>query len=259
MSARGEIARFRVRMPDDPIPLPVGHLACEACGVAVPVDVFIEMIEPKKARRAPYAHCPDCLALHQQAVEFAHAHPSLNSRLGMPVVVDRIEWTLWALAAIGQSMRADDVPVMLTRLYLLGQKIGFRGPTEQARRQCSPYGWAHVPDADRAALRAAFGAALRDRLALRQEPVVIVCPSTACLMCGIATITRPAIEVSRRGSVGATQLATWRAVLIDRTSLGGSPSPKRIEGHLCPACTEAIDQVGGIGWRACRRRLKTRP
>lgn len=245
--------RLGSQVPADPIPLPVGHLACEVCGVAVPVDVFAEVSEPKKARRAPYARCPDCQALHQQAIEFAHAHPSLNSRLGMPVVVDRIEWTLWALAVIGQTMRPGDVGVMLTRLCGLGQMLGFRGSTERARRQCSPYAWAHVGLSERAALRGAFGAALRDRLALRQEPVVIACPSTACLMCGIATITRPAIEVSRRGSVGATQLATWRAVMVDRTSLGGAPSPARVEGHVCPACTEAIDEMGGVGWRARAR------
>lgn len=243
--------RLRSQVPDDPIPLPVGHLACEVCGVAVPVDVFAEVIEPRKARRAPYTRCPDCRALHQRAIDLAEEHPFLNSRLGMPVVVDRIEWTLWALAVIRQSMRAEDVPVMLTRLYTLGQKLGFRGPTE--RRVCSPYAWAHVGLSERAALRAAFGAALRDRLALRAEPVVIDCPSTACLMCGIAAITRSAIEVSRRGSVGATRLATWRAVMVDRTSLGGSPSPERVEGHVCPDCTQAIDAVGGVGWRACAR------
>lgn len=249
--------RLRSQVPDDSIPLPIGHLACEACGVAVPVDVFAEVIEPEKARRAPYTQCPDCLALHQRAVELAEDQPFLNNRLGVPVVVDRIEWTLWALAVIGQTLRPGDVGVMLTRLYGLGQKVSFRGSTERARRECSPYPWAQVGLSERAALRAAFGAALRDRLALRQEPVVIVCPSTACLMCGIATITRPAIEVSRRGSVGATQLATWRTVLVDRTSLGGMPSPERVEGHLCPACTEAIDEVGGVGWRARARAVES--
>lgn len=45
----------------------------------------------------------------------------------------------------------------------------------------------------------------------------------------------------------------WRAVLVDRTSLGGAPSPERVEGHVCPKCTEAIDEVGGVGWRARAR------
>lgn len=197
-----QTARLRSQVPNDAIPLPVGHLACDACGVSVPVDVFAEVIEPNKVSRAPYSRCPGCQSLHQQAVEFAHAHPFLNSRLGLPVVVDRVEWTLWGLAVIGQTMRPGDVGVMLTRLYGLGQKVSFRGSTERARRECSPYAWAHVGLSERAALRAAFGAALRDRIALREEPVVIACPTTACLMCGIATITRPAIEVSRRGSVG---------------------------------------------------------
>lgn len=244
---------LRSQVPDDPIPLPVGHLACEVCGVAVPVDVFAEVIEPKKTRRAPYARCHDCQALHGHAVELADGHPYLNSRLGIPVVIDRIEWTLWGLAVIGQTMRAVDVPVMLARLQSLGQNVGFRSSTHLARRECSPYAWAHVGVSDRAALRAAFGAALRDRLALKAGPVIIASPSTACLMCGVATISRPAIEVSRRGSVGATQLATWRAVLVDRTSLGGMPSPDRVEGHVCPDCTDAIDEVGGVGWRARSR------
>ena len=252
-----EAERLRAQVPDDPIRLPDGHLPCGACGIAVPVDVFAQVIEPKKATRAPYAQCRGCQSLHQKAVEFAQAHPFLSSRLGMPVVVDRIEWTLWALAVIGQSMRPGDAGVMLTRLHGLGQKVSFRGSTERARRECSPYAWAHVGLSERAALRAAFGAALRDRLALREDPVVIACPSSACLMCGIATVTRPAIEVSRRGSVGATRLATWRAVMVDRTSLGGTPSPERVEGHVCPECSEAIDAVGGVGWRARARAVVT--
>ena len=254
-SSDERIERLRSQVPDDAIPLPDGHLACEVCGVAVPVDVYAEVIEPSRARRAPYTRCADCRALQQRAVELAEDHPFLSNRLGMPVVVDRIEWTLWGLAVIRQTLRADDVPVMLVRLYGLGQTVDFRSSTEQARRECSPYAWAHVGVSDRAALRAAFGAALRDRLALRAEPVAIPCPSAACLMCGIATITRPAIEVSRRGSVGATRLAMWRPVLVDRTSLGGAPSPERVEGHVCPNCTEAIDEVGGMGWRARARAI----
>lgn len=241
---------LRTMVPDDPIPLPVGHLACEVCGVAVPVDVFAEVVEPRKTRRAPYSRCPDCRALHQRAVNLAEEHPFLYSRLGVPVVVDRIEWTLWGLAVIGQTLRPGDVGVMLTRLYGLGQKASFRGSTERARRECSPYAWAHVGLSERAALRAAFGAALRDRLALRQEPLVISCPSNACLMCGVPEITYPAIGVSRRGGVGATQLALWRAVTVNRTALGGTPSPERVEGYVCPACAQAIDETGGIGWRA---------
>lgn len=68
-------------------------------------------------------------------------------------------------------------------------------------------------------------------------------------MCGVATLTLPPIDVSRRGSVSA-QLGTWRAVLVSRDALGAAPSPERVEGHLCLACTHAIDEVGGIGWRA---------
>jgi len=48
-------------------------------------------------------------------------------------------------------------------------------------------------------------------------------------------------------------LATWRAVIVDRTSLGGAPSPERVEGHVCADCTEAVDEVGGVGWRARAR------
>ena len=159
--------------------------------------------------------------------------------MGVSLALDRIEWTLWALAVLGQTTQASPVPVMLTRLYGLGQQVGFRNPTVPARPECSPYPWAHVRLSERAALRAAFGGALRDRLALSTAPVVITRPSTACLMCVVSEVTRTAIEVSRRGSIGATQLASWRAVLVDRTALGGGPSPDRIEGHVCPACAEA--------------------
>lgn len=133
-----EAERLRSRVPDNPIPLPMGHLACDACGVAVPVDVFAEVIEPKKARRSPYIQCPDCLALHQRAVELAGEHPFLNSRLGAAVVIDRIEWTLWGLAVIGQTMRAADIGVMLARIYGLGHKVGFRSLTGRASARLTP-------------------------------------------------------------------------------------------------------------------------
>lgn len=159
-----------------------------------------------------------------------------------------LEWTLWALSVIGQTTQASHVRVMLARLHGLGQHVSFRSHNG-ARPECSPHPWAHIGNPERAQLRAAYGAAVRDRLALSAAPVDIACPSTACLMCGVMTITRPAIEVSMRGSVRATQLATWRAVTVNRTALGGAPSPGYVEGQ-CAECTHAVDEVGGIGWRA---------
>lgn len=250
VTSEKEAERQRTRVSDDLIPLPAGHLACEACGIATQIDVFAQVHKPGQATLDPSARCSSCKELRQLAEELAEVHPVLMHRLGIPVALDRIESTLQALAVIGRTTRAEDVPVMLTRLYDLGQRVEFRSPTRPVRRECSPYPWAHVRVSERAALRAAYGAALRDSLALSQPPVVIACPSTACLMCGVSTITRPAIEVSRRGSVEATQLGTWRAVTVNRTALGGARRPEHVEGHICLACTGAVDNVGGVGWRA---------
>src|SRR4051794_38803405 len=69
----------------EPIPLPLGHLACEVCGVAVPVDVFADVNEPSKAKLEPPRRCPDCRDLRQQAEEFADENPVLKHRLGVEV------------------------------------------------------------------------------------------------------------------------------------------------------------------------------
>jgi hypothetical protein len=246
-----ESAIAREHMPHDPIPLPAGHLACEICGVAVAVDVFAQAQQkPPRDKREPFTRCAACRGMRETAEELARRFPAIRSRLGDPVARDRLEHMLWGLAVLGREAAEDTVPLLLPRMHELGGSARFRGPFERARGDCSPHPWAHVKMSERAALRGAYAAFLRDRLARSAPPIAIPCPTTACLLCGITNISRPALEVSRRGSAGATQLATWRAISTTHEALGGRQSPQRVRGHVCPACSDAIDEVGALGWSA---------
>jgi hypothetical protein len=57
-------------------------------------------------------------------------------------------------------------------------------------------------------------------------------------------VNRAAIEVARRDGVEAATLATWRPLLASPASLGGH-GPKHIEGHACPHCASAINELVG--------------
>lgn len=83
-------------------------------------------------------------------------------------------------------------------------------------------------------LRGAYAGVLADRVALRQPPVPIGCPSGGCALCGVGAVAVPAIEVARR--------AVCREV-----------STERLRGHVCPSCAQAIDAEGAVGQPAIGR------
>ena len=44
-------------------------------------------------------------------------------------------------------------------------------------------------------------------------------------------------------------------VLTDVSSLDGRPSPQRIDGHLCPPCSDAVQHEGAVGPSSLSRAL----
>jgi hypothetical protein len=119
---------------------------------------------------------------------------------------------------------------------------------------CSPRPWAHVTLTQRAALRAAYAAVLRDRLALSAPLVAIRCPSGGCLLCGISSVDRAAIEGASRGGTDAVSHAVRRSVSTTPPALGGR-GREAVHGHVCPACATAIEGEGAVGHSARGRAL----
>jgi len=182
---------------------------------------------------------------------YVKEHPALAARIGNEIARERVESVLYGLAILGQPAPLD-LGFLLPRVHPAAHEVRFPHPLRLMRDGCNPYPWAHVSLLQRAGLRSAYAATLRDRLALSAPPVVLRCPTGGCLFCGVAAVNRAAIEVARRGGVEAATRAVWRPVLVLPTSLGGS-GPKHVDGHACPDCASAIDDVGGIGWRARAR------
>ena len=77
-----------------------------------------------------------------------------------------------------------------------------------------------------------------------------------CLFCGVASVDRPAIEVAQHGGVETVRRAVWHEVNTNPKALG-SNGPENVWGHLCPDCTRAIKDRGGIGWAARAQALVT--
>lgn len=153
---------------------------------------------------------------------------------------------LFGLAILHQEPPTEDLGALLPRMHPPSHGVWFSNPGKLTRDLCSAYPWAHVTTAQRAELRSAYAAVLRDRLALSEPPVAIRCPSGGCLLCGVASVDRAAIEVTRRGGPLATAQAVWLPISPSPTALGGS-GPDLVKGHVCPACADAIDSAGAVG------------
>jgi hypothetical protein len=193
-----------------------------------------------------FARCRSCEVIHQWATAYVEGRPSLAARLGPDIAVERIESVLVGLAVLGQPV-PDDLGLVLPRLHPAAHALAFSNPLTLTTGMCSPRPWAHVTTGQRAALRKAYAESLRDRLALSSPPVPVPCPSGGCLLCGVASVERSAIEVARRGGVEAA--GVWTFWTVPPVALGGA-GPDLIGGHTCPDCTRAIEEDGAVGWPA---------
>lgn len=82
-------------------------------------------------------------------------------------------------------------------------------------------------------MQKANAALLHEQIARSAPARRVSAPSTACLMCGIASVLVSALDLARGVQVW------WES---------GT-------GHLCPACSAAVEHVGALGPTAIERAL----
>jgi hypothetical protein len=285
----------RLGVPDNPIALPPGHLACSWCGVAVlqngqaPVvaDAFSRADQPPRAprptsspqvwsMRSEFGQCPACLARGEVADALLSAHPGVANRLGS-IASQQVANALAALAILGHDLDGEALPesgltCMIRNLSAPGSVarwIAKFSPVLAADAYpgtCNPYPWASVRGVARLHLREGYGAMLADRVARSAGPAALAPPSpeatiaavtlgSACLLCGVGSVALSAATVLALEGRKAAARSVWRPLLSTPASLGGPGSAERIAGHTCPDCTDALDAEGAVGPSAMERAL----
>ncbi len=277
----------RLQVPDSPVRLPEGHLACLACGVAVaegPEVVTVETLgradQPPAApggapRGGPlsFVRCASCVALAAHAEQIVADHPALAGRLGPDTARHRVECALLALEVLGKPA-PPRVDLVLRHLSVPGAGVRWVArfvpliEADASPATCSPYPWAHVRLGVRAQLRGAYGAVLHEMVAatapdVRLAPPFPPFPQRAgevfaiygCLLCGVEAQTLPAGEVSRLGGHRVAASRVWTPKRTSVGSFGGRPSPEYLVGHLCAPCAAAVEHVAAMSPTAMERSL----
>jgi len=228
-----DIDRVRASVPDDPIRLPSGHLACEGCGIAttgpvvdsLPLDLGGKIV-------AQYTRCEDCQQLDDHAG---------GDR--------RVRVALYALAVIGQPAPRDPLPLV----PWMRVDTSWADPQAPSRDLCNPHPWAHVSMSQRAQIREAYLLAMRSRIRMGAPSIPLPPPwGGACLFCGVGSLSLPPIDVVRRGGRERAAHSIWRRIRPQPTALGGR-GPDLMDGFVCPPCSEALDATGAVGVRARAR------
>lgn len=237
---------------DEVVILTENRLACDCCGVAVgitdrsmirqaegPLQVTSRTREPVLVTR-----CSSCVSVTEEAAAYLERHPQLAAQMGS-IAQERIEGALFALQVLDRAQPSDAVfGAVWPRLWRAESRLRFdaRAPVKTPRGSSAP--WTHVSPDQRQRLRQAFAAGLQERAALSQAPVTVPCPSGACLFCGVAQTVRPAVDVARLDGLGGASRAFWRPIVTFPIALGGEGSDG-VQGHLCLACSKAMDSTGG--------------
>jgi hypothetical protein len=179
-------------------------------------------------------------------------------------------------AASATAFDAEGLRALVYRLSRLGGNARWVSrfvPTmlpDADPRTCTRYPFAHVKIGQRAELRAAYAALLKERVARHAPPVKVPPPPVTdraassgpllliedgCLFCGIATQVVSAVEVAQEGHQNVAS-RVWVPRRIGSTQLG-LPSPATLSGFLCQVCNEAVEHVHSIGPTALERALVT--
>lgn len=235
----------------------------------------------------PLTTCPDCAARRALADDLtARLLPGGLSLAGIHYPREHaaglVRAALTTLAALGvrtpdpDGLTREVLGIIVRRLAPHGAALGWSArfaPVRLADARpgtANPRPWAHVRESTRLALRRAYLGTMADRLSLSAPPVALVPPPVSvpsgtgrtlavpsgCLLCGLASVSRPAVAVARAGgrANAAADVWTYRES-ISPESLGGRPAPVRLAGHTCPVCTEALAYVGAVGPSALERSL----
>lgn len=260
----------------DPIPASIDVpvvAPCASCGVGVAGpferdDLDVLTVATRDGRAEAdiiMTRCSTCRSIYEAARGLVMAHPSVRAAIGSPsVAAHRLELALVALDYLGirdprvidnLTDTAGDLRRLLTFMTIPGGGLRwaarFVGPDARsaARAQANREPWQHVTAADRAAVQRAWVHMYADRT---EKPTEYVCPPdedghpSGCMLCGVASVT--ALPSQERAAGGL-----WTVIEgVDPSALGGS-GPETVDGHVCPACDNAIDAAGGIGQGAMRR------
>ena len=253
-----ETAALRAQVPDFPVRLPDSRLACDCCGVAVTVtwnDQIrqAERLPPREGARVPNAvlltRCPPCEAVTKEAAAYLAERPHLVVRMGN-IVQERVEQALFALRVLELPRPSPEVfDEVWPLLWRAASMFRWGSPVTVVPGHGSSRPWAHLSEQQRQRLRDAYAQGVQQDEARSKPPVTLGCPSEACLFCGVTHIVVPALEVARLGGATTGSRALWHRVVTNPAALGGA-GPDKVSGHLCPACTKALQSVGGVGQTA---------
>lgn len=254
-------------MPDYITDLPEGHLACRACGIAVPgphesVEVMTAYGpaegEPptqgalKAERHITLTTCPACAAIYEAAHDLLDTFPRVGAAIGSRSIAEhRVRLPLLATAALGQkvprSMSEHHLRLLLAHVLpvcagvLWSSRYVPQWGRWAGKKQAATAPWAHVREETHHALREAYAAWLQARI---ETPRAVPPPSgRACLICGVGAVTA---LPSRAHSI-------WQPRKFKRSSLGGPRGADQVAGHTCPTCTVAVQEAGAIGPTALER------
>lgn len=262
---------LRARVPDKPLALRPGELACCACGQPVPApppDRRGELVYARRmgaatttmpaytAERVPLTRCPGCAGLRELAHRIVAGRPSLQSRLG-GVAVDRIEAALSCLAACQVAPPAVNASAaVIGALVRLSQPgVGVRWQEQEFTKikdRCAPRPWACVPISAREEASKAAAGFLAACVQTTAPDQMVACPpapalpgnvgvGSGCLLCGAPSIRASADQIANAEQSGVSLWTEHRS--ISAPLLGAhTPGTMRVSGHLCPTCETVYQQ-----------------
>lgn len=172
-----------------------------------------------------------------------------------------------------RDLTPDLLGLMVRNLAPVGAVVGWSRRFAPIRAfdarpgTANPRPWAHLRESDRRACRRAWVGCMADRLAASAPPVNLTPPArlmarpgtvvltSACLLCGVGSIERPALAVARDGGREAAALKVWEVRTTAPDALGARRSPASLAGWTCPPCSEACHWAGAVGPSAMERAL----
>lgn len=242
------------------VPLPLGHVACNACGSATPGS----LPDPTKPRLRdiPEALCDKCVVIRAEANALVSERPRLSARYGS-IINQRVECLLHIWRVLGvdpfigpKGGKGDpDIAGALTAygqvLNLVWWARGDRAEAHPKNAQCAAEPYAFLTSEERKALREARKDEILRHTAKFMPDAEVACPSGHCILCGT---TRPvkvsAEKMMKAGGYEVVQRRLWLRVVTNATALGspkGCPRATLVEGHLCHDCQSAIGPGSPIG------------
>jgi hypothetical protein len=198
-------------VPDDPVALASGWLACLSCGQAVlrnaaaettpaGAPIVLETYGRHGAQPTARPHsaevvltrCQVCADRLQMAERVVDSRPRLAARFGPDNAVHRLSCALDGLAALGYDpATATKTAVVPGEAEVLALIRHLTVPGAQSRwasrlvpflaadadlRTCSPSAWAHVKLGQRRELRTGYAALLAERVARNAPPINLAPP-----------------------------------------------------------------------------------